>query len=142
MSPSLVRLRLDGISPDLWRDQFADSVRDSGGSIRVIYSAEHTGLGAIDPTIIAALITGGASVVASVVAALMGSWLSSKKEQQSNADLRVEVLLIGSRTTERHLLHHGLTVPEVEKAIGPQLTNLGELREITISPLRARGGGR
>ena len=142
MSSSLVRLRLQGMQAHSWRDTFAESVRHVDASIRVVDAVNQPGLGALDPSVIVAMITGGVQVLTAVITGLVACWVAARKERALESPTRVEIVLSGSRDTERLVVTSSSTVTDLEGRIAALVSDVGEIREISVSDVDQVGGGK
>jgi hypothetical protein len=131
MTSMLVRLKLQDISPEQWRQLFAQHVRDSGESIRILENDGRVGLNALDPTVVAAIITGSVQVITTVITGLITCWVASRRRAKDDSPPPLQVLLVGSRDAAI-LAAAGVSPAELEHALKTKLDVVGELREISI----------
>ena len=129
MSKSDVMLRLRGIPRENWESTFRSEAHSlfQCGDIDLIDAEQGDGsaLRSADPSVIAAAIEGGATVLAAVIGALLGAYLASRK---APVDGNVRVVVRSKSKAVEFVLPRG---PKKED-LTAHLSGLGTTIEVSI----------
>jgi hypothetical protein len=133
--PQRVQLRVSGLAADQWRSDLLQELNDSGLAKSVVVtkdqpSQQTDSRPVIDPTIVAAMITGGSAVVVSLISVLVGILQSKTQPAQAPpAQIEVKVTFHGTANSQsREWSEGGLKEREVDEV----LDSVGPLTEIEV----------
>lgn len=126
-----VQLRLQGISQAEWREALAASLRRCHltSAVELIKPAEnrfHEGAAVVDPAIVVALISGGASIIAALIPVLVDVF----RTKTEKPDATVSVVIRGTRESVLiETLEPQVSVETIEKTIA----SVGQITEIAVT---------
>lgn len=99
----ILNLRFGGSCGTNWHDELRERINNIGlsGSVSLSPAAPPPGtLGAVDPTVVVAAITGGATIIASVITLLGALWTAKRKDSTSkNNQPHIVIVIHGSEAT-------------------------------------------
>jgi hypothetical protein len=130
-----VRFRIDGMIAADWKEDFQARLRSGPAvtAVKIVPSRVGPEGLAIADIVLAAIITGGAAVVAATIAAVAAVYvakLGKDKKPAGPPPQNVVVNLIGSKSSTQFKVNLAFGVSSSE--LDPVLKSIGQLREVSI----------
>jgi hypothetical protein len=132
-----IRFRMPHRDAGEWEDMFKAALHDDdvASNVHITRPVISAGLPAVDPTIVVAAISGGASVLAALITAFATIWVKrdvTKQQATEPSNLPVAIVIAGSKDSVELPLQMAADRIVLANALEAAAGRIGVVREVSI----------